>query len=295
MPGLVEEIQRDALDPQTSVSTLLRRVKLAAAKLQLPAVEEWVDHELNGYGQSPVPPYRQIKGVPKALNPFNGWIPMMGDPEMIEQISRAHNGQAIAAIEDLLKDREGSSFRQPLPPQLIHLLNKGNRVGFGEMANFIGRGALVGIIDKVRNMVLDWAIELEKTGVKGEGMTFKPEEKIAAQSNPAISIGSVGSFVGVIGNHNNIRDIVGGSMNIAQVKDLAQQLRLGHDTLVAAGADGNALASAVDGLIIEAEKSAPDAGRLRAFLTDARSALAGAAGNLMGSGALALIGTLLGG
>lgn len=294
MSGLVEEIQRDALDPQTSVSTLLRKVKLAAAKLQLPAVEEWVDHELNGYGQSPVPPYRQIKGVPKALNPFNGWIPMMGDPEMIEEISRAHNGQAIAAIEDLLEDRENNSFKQPLPPQLINLLNKGSRVEFGEMVNFIGRGALVGIIDKVRNMVLDWAIELEKSGVKGEGMSFKAEEKIAAQSNPAITIGAVGSFVGVIGSHNNVHDIVGGSLNITQVRDLAQQLRLGHDALVDAGADGGALSSAVDGLIIEAEKSEPDTGRLRGLLTDTRSALAGAAGNLMASGALALIGSMLG-
>lgn len=295
MPSLVEEIQRDALDPQTSVSTLLRKVKLAAAKLQLPAVEEWVDHELNGYGRNPVPPYRQIKGVPKAFNPFNGWIPIMGTPKDIETVSRANNGQGIAALEDLLKDVDGGTFHQRLSPEMIHALNQKMNVQFGEMVNFIGRGAIVGIIDKVRNMILDWAIELEKSGVRGEGMSFKPEEKIAAQGNPAITIGAVGNFVGVIGNHNNVRDIIGGSINILQVKDLARQLRLNHDTLVAAGADGNTLSSAVDGLILEAEKIEPNVGRLRSLLTDARSALAGAAGNLMASGALTLINTLLGG
>ncbi|MBD1549760.1 hypothetical protein [Roseibium aggregatum] len=241
MSGLVEEIQRDALDSQTSVSTLLRKVKLAAAKLQLPVVEEWVDNELNGYNKNPVPHYRQITGVPKAFNPFNGWIPIMGTPKMIEAISRAHTGQSIASIEDLLKDSENEVFQNRLSPQVIHMLNKNSEVQFGEMANFIGRGALVGIIDQVRNMILDWAIELERTGVKGEGMSFKSEEKIAAQNNPTITIGSVGSFVGVVGNSNKVRDIVGGDLNLAKVKDLAQQLHQNHENLVAAGADESAL------------------------------------------------------
>ncbi|WP_133121894.1 hypothetical protein [Pleomorphomonas carboxyditropha] len=294
MVGLVEEIQREALDAQTPVSTLLRKVKLAAVKLQLPVVEEWVDNELNGYSTNPVPPYRQIKGVPKAFNPFNGWIPIMGTPKLIESISKASNGQPIAAIEDLLKEDSGGFFQQRLSAQLIDALNKNSGVEFAEMVNFIDRGVLVGIVNKVRNMVLDWAIELERSGVKGEGMSFKAEEKIAAQNNPAITIGSVGSFVGVLGSHNHVRDIVGGSISIIRVKDLAQQLRSGHDTLVAAGADGKVLSSAVESLLIEAEKPEPDNGRLRGLLVDVRSALAGAAGNLMASGALALIGNILG-
>lgn len=294
MSGLVEEIQRDALDPHTSVSTLLRKVKLAAAKLQLPTVEEWVDHELNGYSENPVPPYRQIKGIPKALNPYRGWIPIMAPPKMMEAISSANSGQGIAAIEDLLRDSDGDMFQRPLPPEVIHALNKHSDVAFGEMANFIGRGVLVSIVDKVRNMVLDWAIELEKSGIKGDGMSFKAEEKIAAQNNPAITIGSVGSFVGVIGSQNRVGDIIGGSINVTQVKDLAFQLHASHESLVAAGADETALSTAVEALIVETEKPQPDTGRLRGLLGDVRAALAGAAGNILASGALSLIGTILG-
>ena len=40
MASLIEQIQRDALDRTVPVSTLLRRVKLAAAKLGLGAVED---------------------------------------------------------------------------------------------------------------------------------------------------------------------------------------------------------------------------------------------------------------
>lgn len=294
MVGLVEEIQRDALDPQISVAMLLRKVKLAAVKLQLPAIDEWVSKELQGYTSGPVPPYRQISGTPKAFNPFQGWIPIMGDPKTISAISKINHGQPIAAIEDLIKDNDAAVFQKPLSPEVIHILNKNSDVMLGEMVNFIGRGHLVSILDQVRTMVLDWAIELEKAGIRGESMTFKSEEKIAAQSNPAITIGSVGNFVGVVGNQNHVRDIIGGSISVTQIRDLAQQLRLGHEALVSAGADDAALSSAVDGLLIEADKPDPNPGALKGFLTDARSALAGAAGNLLASGALTVIGTLLG-
>ncbi|NKM26782.1 hypothetical protein [Rhizobium laguerreae] len=126
-------------------------------------------------------------------------------------------------------------------------------------------------------------------------MSFSQEEKSAAQRDASITIGSVGTIVGVVGGKNNVRDIVGGNMNLTSVRDLAQQLRTGHEVLVSAGADGRSLSTAVDALIIESEKPEPNQGVVRGLLTDARTALAGAAGNLMASGALALISTLLGG
>src|SRR5260221_4745312 len=76
--GLVLEIQRDALDKDVPVTTLLRKVRLAAAKLQLTTVEEWVGHELNGYSGE-LPPYRRARGTPTLLNPFHGWQPSCGN------------------------------------------------------------------------------------------------------------------------------------------------------------------------------------------------------------------------
>jgi hypothetical protein len=80
MPTIVEQIQRDALDPSVSVSTLLRRVKLAAAKLGLGQVENWVEQELNGYS-STLPEYRIMRGSPMAFNPYTGWQPLMGSSD----------------------------------------------------------------------------------------------------------------------------------------------------------------------------------------------------------------------
>jgi AbiTii len=76
--GLVSEIQRDALDPSVKVSTLLRKVRLAAAKLNLTTVEGWVEKELKGYPDE-VPEYRQTRGQVRYWNPHHGWQPVAGD------------------------------------------------------------------------------------------------------------------------------------------------------------------------------------------------------------------------
>lgn len=49
MTGLIHEIQADALDQTIPVSTLLRKVKVAAAKLNIATDMKWVERELNGY------------------------------------------------------------------------------------------------------------------------------------------------------------------------------------------------------------------------------------------------------
>jgi hypothetical protein len=69
MATIVEKLQQAALDAGTPVNDLLRRVKFVATKLGLPSVEEWVDHELNGYTGAP-PDYRRVHGTPIAVNPY---------------------------------------------------------------------------------------------------------------------------------------------------------------------------------------------------------------------------------
>jgi hypothetical protein len=67
MANIIAQIQKDTLDHKIAVSTLLRKVKLTAAKLGLPQIENWVDKELKGYGQSDeLPRYREIQGTPVA-------------------------------------------------------------------------------------------------------------------------------------------------------------------------------------------------------------------------------------
>lgn len=61
----------------------------------------------------------------------------------------------------------------------------------------ISRSQLTAIIDRVRNLILDWALDLEKNRILGEGMTFSDEEKKRASST-AITVH--GNFQGIIGD-----------------------------------------------------------------------------------------------
>jgi hypothetical protein len=100
--AIIEQIQRDPVDDQVRVSTLLRKVKLAAAKLGLGTIEDWVESELNGY-TGRVPDYRIIHGRPMSQNPVRGWEPIGG---YIDQLSRSAVGDSIAALEQMISEAQ---------------------------------------------------------------------------------------------------------------------------------------------------------------------------------------------
>lgn len=75
MDGIVLELEREALDENVSVETLLRKAYLVAKKLKLTDFEEWLNSEQNGY-HGEVPEYRMISGNYRAWNPYRGWIPV---------------------------------------------------------------------------------------------------------------------------------------------------------------------------------------------------------------------------
>ena len=73
MAGLVEEIQKAAIDSSVPVSTLLRRVKLAAVKLKLDSVEGWVEAKSSGYQNgTPLPEYRKLGGSAMVETLYSG-------------------------------------------------------------------------------------------------------------------------------------------------------------------------------------------------------------------------------
>jgi hypothetical protein len=61
MPTIIEQLQIDAADPAVPVTTLLRRAKIAAAKLRLERLEQWMELELQGYPDE-TPEYRTTFG-----------------------------------------------------------------------------------------------------------------------------------------------------------------------------------------------------------------------------------------
>lgn len=293
MAAIIEQIQRDALDANVRVSDLLRRVKLAAVKLGLGTVEDWVEQELSGYkGAATLPDYRIINGRPMAQHPYRGWELIGGH---IEGISKRHVGQTIASLEELAKTPKGATIHFPFSDAVVAKLNESNGTHGWSAALEVDKSAIVSILDRVRTLVLDWALKMEQAGVLGNEFSFDADDKRKAQgATTMINIGTIGSFAGNLGTENTAGNIAVTDLNTNVVIDLAAQLKAHTNELIEAGADGPTLKARLDQIEQELKKPAPASSVLRGLLVDVRSAIAGAAGNLMATGAVALINQILG-
>jgi AbiTii len=165
-------------------------------------------------------------------------------------------------------------------------------VQFGTMAVHISTSQVHGLLDAVRNLVLEWALKLERAGINGEGMSFNREEKqLAKEASTTINIGSIGSMIGNLGSNNSSGDISASRISTDQVGEIVCQLKSHVPALKAAGADAKML----DKALSELSESNPTESVTRGALTDLRNALSGAAGSLIASGAITMITKMLGG
>lgn len=192
MSSLVLELQHEAMDPQVNVTDLLRKALVVATKLDLNEFLTWIEHELRGYENTP-PPYRHVQGEVQVNNPYHGWQPVIfEDPEAAKTFSEKPIGQAIGELESLLKNGKGILY-VPLPHELVLRLSRST---FGMPPAFIvGRASISGIIDEVRNVILEWTLKLEKDNILGTGMTFSKQEKTQASSTTY----NIENFTGVMG------------------------------------------------------------------------------------------------
>lgn len=293
MSGLIEEIQREAMNEKIAVSSVLRKVRSAASKLELNDIGQWVEYELNGYpSPSELPDYRLLVGNPQAFNPYRGWIPIqMASDRDQKMISACPLIEPIAAYETLLENRTNGYFQVPMTPGIIRMLNTQLDVQFGNMANHITVGQVTAIVERVRNMVLDWALALERSGVTGHALSFSPKERHAAQATgTTINIGSIGSFAGNLGQGNTSGNITLDHSQRTQVSETIFKIRKALPALKNDGADTVQLEAALDELEHELHQTKPTKSKIAGLLQDARSALIGAAGSLTAEGAMALIG-----
>lgn len=288
MTGLILEIQQASLDASVPIENLLRRVKLAAAKLRLNDLEGWVNNELNGYSDE-LPEYRKINGQPAAWNPYRGWLPIMGDPTFIEALSVANIGQPIAGLSDLIKKEKTGELHFPIPAEVVSSLNDLLNFPTARIVIKIPRGAVIGVLDAVRNRVLEWSIEMERQGVLGEGMTFNTIEREAARSAMnTYNIGTISNFAGNMGSDNTSGNISLRSNDISDVKLLVDQISAELPRLMECGA-GKDLPVLVDAMNIEIQSHQPDTRKMQGLVGDMRAALSGAAGNMLATGALSIL------
>jgi AbiTii-like protein len=286
MGSLVEELQFAAQDSSVSVLELLRKAKFLAVKLGVSDLLAWVEHEQKGYGQDEVPPYRQIVGPVEAFDPVAGWKPVFFEDQEVQRIvSQPHKlGMAVVEIERGLSDSRDTDLFVPLQSELRYSLMR--RLNVSEIGYSISRGSAHGIIEAVRNVILDWSLKLEAAGVKGDGLTFSQEEKKKAQSPQAtIQIGRVENL-GAIATDNAGRIIVNANQRagfeIAEVRSLVASINQHLSELPSHRREP--IAHELRGIDAELEKAGPDQSKISSALRSIRRLLEGIVGNLIATG-----------
>jgi len=170
--SLLREIQMAATDGNVAVATVLRKAKILATRLGNRAFEEWVKHELNGYKvDAELPAYRLIPVTVQAHLRF-GYQHFTAAQVMTSHLPEElkHWGhvcrlfQPIAEITAMSNADKNTEFQFNWPQEMaVKFGSKGynNAECLGAWQVF-SANVLVGVIDTVRNRLLEFALQIER-------------------------------------------------------------------------------------------------------------------------------------
>jgi hypothetical protein len=288
MDSLVIQLQRECLNPAIPTLDIMCKALVVAKKLGLADFHKWVSKEIEGYNLGEVAPdYRMVHGEIKAWNPYHGWIDViMEDPEVKEVLSVRAIGQPIGELDDIIKRSGGGTIHVSYPPQTELELMKGSSAHLKSVLH-VSVTTFKGITDRVRDIVLNWCLELEAKGVLGEGMMFSEnEKKTASEATYHVHYyGDVGTSQvqqGTVGSSQAIStqiDLGGVQSLVTELRSHIAELKLTTEL------ERQMLAEIAS---IEAQLSAPQPKRgvITECLSSVRNILEGCAGGLIASGFL---------
>ncbi|CAM4038001.1 hypothetical protein NOLU111490_04190 [Novosphingobium lubricantis] len=124
-----------------------------------------------------------------AQDEWGNWVPFqMADSNIAKQISTLYFHESVTSYEELLRSNS-DNFMVPVSQDLVQALANAYGVPIYGIRNKISRSSVSFVLGKVRDLVLDWSLELSRAGITGEGMSFTPDERSRA-NGAHISIGA---------------------------------------------------------------------------------------------------------
>jgi len=299
--SIVQHLQAEALNPDISVSNLLRKAKLVAVKLDLRDFLDWIKDELNGYNvksQEELPPYRIVGGEAKAWNPFRGWMPLLfEDPQEASLLSKRGVGSPIAELESIDKSSVRGNLFIDFSPEAKRAITKAIEYET-DIKFMVGRNSIAGILDAVRNIILDWSLKLEKEGILGEGLTFSQEEREKAHElHITYNIGPINKFAGIIGKMSGNAKVDIRQINMEseeEVQNLIEQIKKYTPLIDLDIKAKSEIEDHLQKLDSEIKSEKPKQPQIKSLLTSIKNILEGAAGNLVARGIILGIDKIIG-
>lgn len=274
---IVLQLQHLAQKNSSDIEELLRRAKLVASKLKLNDLMLWCNNELMGYKSSgDLPDYRQVFGQLKVKNPWHGLQPFhITDTEIDNLVRQVPLAESIVHYVHLVSSN-ANSLQVMLPTDAISILGKMIERSCGmllEPVLEINVAQIANVLTNVRNLIFNWALDLEANGILGEGMQFTSEEKEKAMTGSGTTY-HIGNMQGVAGDmkdnsraYQNSTDNSINNYNVADIKDVLTQVK--NDLLDADldDADLQVSTKVIEKVTQELETENPKKDKLGAFIS----------------------------
>lgn len=286
MDSLIKEIQRDIINNKESVTSILRKAKLLATKLESSDFLKWINYELEGYpDKESLPKYRIISGEMKAYNPLYGYIPIyFKSPKQAETFSNKPVYDSIITIEKICNEQDSKGeIESPIPHSIKMQLLK---ITEGMEPTFLfNQAQFLAILENVKNKLLDWVSKLQTEGVLVENLNSTAKEKeiartvvlnIEQMNNSQIQLETINS----IQNYNNDKiDIEKILSFLKEIEDNLANIKISNEACLEIKTD-------IKTIKTQLESPNPKRGILVEALNSIRNILEGAAGSLIASGLL---------
>ena len=288
MESVVLQLQRECLDSRVPILDILRKALVVARKLSLADAQAWIEKELNGYHRSDAPPtHRLLTGQVRVRNPYHGWQPVIfEDPVEAERSSKCFSGQPIGELEDLIK-RGSGALQFPFDPADLNRLMEGMSLPLPP-TRILDRASIRGILDAVRNMLLEWTLKLEKDGIMGEGLTFTSEEKEAAShGHYTINYNApVGTSQVQQGSHGSTQSMSVAQTDFKALGEFIANLKNQIPALLLDPAEGAQLTADADAVGSQLASPRPNRMVVEQLMASITNILEGCTGSLLASGLL---------
>ncbi len=190
---LLQQIQMEVIDSSSDLTSILRKCRILAQRLGHDGFKEWVIRELEGYPPgSELPDYRICRrGV--ILGHFFGafgrelknvQIPSTSIPERFRTtLTQVTFPQGVAAIKEQLDSCEQGSMRFAWPAEAYQLIGQGDLIedmNLVQAVHIVTTSELAGILDRIRNKILNFVLELESRDPEA-GEAVKGKDEIAKE------------------------------------------------------------------------------------------------------------------
>jgi hypothetical protein len=212
--NLVKDIKQDLINPAMSLTSILRKCRILAQKLQNKDFTKWVISELNGYDEDDsLPSYRVIASRPTGH--FSGpWgsearnfpIPTFNLPEEVQsRVGELKIHESVSALSDSIDTTDEQIIKFGWPANMIALVSNRILVNMTliDAWESAPKSSLVGIIESVRNKILEFILEIEEVAPVIDddlgGAVQIPPERIQQVFVSQI-MGNVGNLA--IGSHS---------------------------------------------------------------------------------------------